>query len=91
MNRLTLLTTRECHLCVAAREALDRVTRETGTGWSEIDVAEDAALAREYGDRLPVVLLDGREHGYWDVDVPRLLRDLAVTDGETADTPKIHD
>ncbi|WP_198667247.1 glutaredoxin family protein [Glycomyces dulcitolivorans] len=76
MNRLTLLTTRECHLCIAAREALDRVSAETGESWSEVDVADDAALARDYGDRLPVLLLDGREHGYWDVDVPRLLKDL---------------
>lgn len=78
MNRLRLLTTRECHLCEAARADLDRVTRETGVAWEEVDVAGDAALAREYGDRLPVVLLDGREHGYWDVDVPRLKKDLAA-------------
>ncbi|MCC3763529.1 glutaredoxin family protein [Glycomyces sp. TRM65418] len=76
MNRLTLLTTRDCHLCEAARADLDRVAREAGLDWSEVDVAGDAALAREYGDRLPVVLLDGREHSYWDVDVPRLKRDL---------------
>lgn len=76
MNRLTLLTTRDCHLCAAARADLDLVARETGFGWTEVDVADDAALAREYGDRLPVVLLDGREHGYWDVDVARLKRDL---------------
>ncbi|WP_335991546.1 glutaredoxin family protein [Glycomyces sp. MUSA5-2] len=78
MNRLTLLTTRECHLCGAAREALDRVTAETGEPWTEVDVADDAKLARDYGDRLPVLLLDGKEHGYWDVDVPRLLKDLQV-------------
>ncbi|WP_197717214.1 glutaredoxin family protein [Glycomyces terrestris] len=77
MNRLTLLTTRDCHLCGEARAALDLVKERTGEEWSEIDVAGDAALARDYGDRLPVLLLDGREHGYWDVDVPRLLRDLA--------------
>ncbi|GAA2268570.1 glutaredoxin family protein [Glycomyces scopariae] len=76
MNRLVLLTTRDCHLCGAAREALDRVRAATGEAWTETDVAGDAALARDYGDRLPVLLLDGREHGYWDVDVPRLLRDL---------------
>jgi glutaredoxin len=62
VNRLTLLTTRECHLCVAAREALDRVSAETGESWAEVDVADDAALARDYGD--------------WDVDDPRLLKDL---------------
>ncbi|MDA1361999.1 glutaredoxin family protein [Glycomyces luteolus] len=71
------MTTRDCHLCGAARADLARVARETGVGWTEVDVADDAVLAREYGDRLPVVLLDGREHSYWDVDVPRLERDLA--------------
>ena len=76
MNRLTLLTTKECHLCGAARAALDRVAAETGERWTEIDVADDPALSRDYGDRLPVLLLDGREHGYWHFDVPRLLRDL---------------
>ncbi|MDT5229450.1 MAG: hypothetical protein QOH94_3243, partial [Mycobacterium sp.] len=37
----------------------------------------DTALRAEYGDRLPVVLLDGREHSYWELDEPRLRKDLA--------------
>lgn len=74
--RVVLLTTAGCHLCTQAREALDRVTERTGTTWSEVDVATDVALAREYGDRLPVVLLDGREHGYWNVEEDRLITDL---------------
>lgn len=75
--RLTLLTREGCHLCAAARDAMDRVSAETGTPWREIDVATDEELDREYGDRLPVVLLDGREHGYWRVEEHRLLRDLS--------------
>ena len=39
--------------------------------------AGDSALRAEFGDRLPVVLLDGREHSYWEVDEPRLRADLA--------------
>ncbi len=39
--------------------------------------AGDTALRAEFGDRLPVVLLDGREHSYWDVDIARLRADLA--------------
>ena len=38
--------------------------------------AGDSELRAEYGDRLPVVLLDGREHSYWDVDEPRLRADI---------------
>ena len=38
--------------------------------------AGDSALRAEFGDRLPVVLLDGREHSYWDVDEDRLRADV---------------
>ncbi|MGH8876398.1 MAG: glutaredoxin family protein [Stackebrandtia sp.] len=78
MTRLRLLTTKHCHLCASAREVLARVAAASGTDWDEVDVAGDDELAREYGDRLPVVLLDGREHGYWTVDEDRLLRDLGA-------------
>jgi glutaredoxin len=74
---VVLLTTAGCHLCGAAREALDRVAERTGAAWSEVDVATDETLRREYGDRLPVVLLDGREHGYWNVEEDRLAADIS--------------
>lgn len=74
--RLTLITRPGCHLCDVAKEAIARVAATTGDEWVEVDVSGDLELEREYGDRLPVVLLDGREHGYWRVEEDRLLRDL---------------
>lgn len=76
--RLTLMTRPGCHLCEVAKEAMDRVVAATGDRWVEVDVSGDLELERDYGDRLPVVLLDGREHGYWRVEEERLLRDLAA-------------
>jgi hypothetical protein len=38
--------------------------------------AGDVQLRAEFGDRLPVVLLDGREHSYWDLDEARLRADV---------------
>ncbi|MDO3703937.1 glutaredoxin family protein [Micromonospora sp. C28SCA-DRY-2] len=76
--RLTLITRPGCHLCDDAKEALDRVVAVTGDRWVEQDVSGDIELEREYGDRLPVVLLDGKEHGYWRVEEERLLRDLTT-------------
>lgn len=76
--RLTLITRPGCHLCEDARTALDRVVAVTGDRWVEKDVTDDVELEREYGDRLPVVLLDGREHGYWRVEEDRLRRDLTT-------------
>ena len=76
MPRVVLVSRADCHLCDAAREALDRVTARTGEAWTELDVSDDVELERDYGDRLPVVLLDGAEHGYWRVEEDRLTRDL---------------
>jgi glutaredoxin-like protein DUF836 len=76
--RLALIVRPGCHLCEDAKAALDRVVAVTGDSWIERDVTGDVELEREYGDRLPVVLLDGKEHGYWRVEEERLLRDLTT-------------
>ena len=72
MTRLTLYTRVGCHLCAEAKVVLDRI----GEGYTEVDIDTDPELTAEYGDRIPVILLDGREHGYWRVEEARLLRDL---------------
>ena len=76
--RLQLFTRENCHLCAVAAETLQRVADEAGLAVSEVDVDADPELQAEYGDRVPVVLLDGREHSYFTVDVDRLRRDLGL-------------
>jgi glutaredoxin len=75
-DRLVLLTRPGCHLCDVAKEAMTRVAATTGETWHEVDISGDRELEGEYGDRIPVVLLDGKEHGYWRVEEDRLVRDL---------------
>jgi glutaredoxin len=72
-----LYTRSGCHLCEEAKAVLARVEHSTGVGFVEVDIAGDPGLTAEYGDRIPVVVLDGREHGYWRVDEARLRRDIA--------------
>ncbi len=69
---VTLLTRAGCHLCEQARPLLTEVCAETGAELHEVDVDADPELRAEYGDRVPVFLLDGREHGYWRVEPDRL-------------------
>jgi glutaredoxin len=76
--RLTLYTRPGCHLCDEAKEVLARVAERTGEPWTEVDITGDPKLEDEYGFRIPVLLLDGKEHGYWRVEENRLLRDLGV-------------
>jgi glutaredoxin len=70
--RITLITRTGCHLCDDAKAVLERM----GVAWTERLLDGDLELESEYGDRVPVVLLDGREHGYWRVEEDRLRRDL---------------
>ncbi|HIW63517.1 MAG TPA: glutaredoxin family protein [Candidatus Stackebrandtia excrementipullorum] len=81
MDRLVLVTSQHCHLCEEARTAMRRVAERSGVSWREVDVGDEPDMAREYGDRLPVVLLDGREHGYWTVEEDRLVADLETPPG----------
>ena len=37
----------------------------------------DPELRAEYGDRVPVIVIDGAEHGYWKVEEDRFRRALA--------------
>ena len=76
--RLQLLTRAGGHLCEIAAETLTRLAGEAGLVPEMVDVDADDELRAEYGDRVPVVLLDGREHSYFTVDVPRLRRDLGT-------------
>lgn len=76
-HRITLLTRTGCHLCDDAREVVRRVAAETGAPWEESDVDRDPALRARYGDLVPVVLVDGKERGYWRIDRARLRRALA--------------
>jgi hypothetical protein len=76
--RLQLLTRAGCHLCVVAAETVARLGAEAGLTPELVDVDADDELRAEYGDRVPVVLLDGREHSYFTVDVDRLRRDLGT-------------
>ncbi|MGY1635235.1 glutaredoxin family protein [Geodermatophilus sp. SYSU D00742] len=77
--RLQLITRQGCHLCENAATTLEQIAAEAGLATVAVDVDADPDLQAEYGDRVPVVLLDGREHSYFTVDVPRLRRDLGLS------------
>ncbi|MEV4707576.1 glutaredoxin family protein [Actinoplanes sp. NPDC049316] len=78
MTRLTLISRTGCHLCEEAEQVLDRIAAGE---WTRVEVSDSIDLERDYGDRVPVVLLDGKEHGYWRIEEERLLRDMARPPG----------
>ena len=72
MSGLRLLSRQGCHLCEDARATLAAVAGRLQVPWVEIDVDGDPELRAEWGDLVPVVLLDEVCLGYYHVDPDRL-------------------
>jgi glutaredoxin len=76
--RVTLYGRPGCHLCEAAREVVDRVCADLGETFVEISIDADPALLEEYGEEIPVTLVDGRRHDFFRVDESRLRAALSA-------------
>lgn len=71
-HTVTLLSRADCHACAQAEDDLGRICGELGVPYQVWDVDAERELRAEYGDRVPVILVDGAEHGYWAVEEDRL-------------------
>ena len=90
--KVMLLTRQGCSLCERTAARLSELAEELGFDFVSTDVdaaaaAGDSSLRAEFGDRLPVVLLDQREHSYWELDEPRLRADLGRRNEELTASP----
>ncbi len=77
-HTITLLSRPGCHLCDEARSVIARVATELAVPWTERDVTQSADDLRDYGEMIPVTLIDGVQHDFWRVDEHRLRRALAA-------------
>ena len=50
-----------CHLCDDARAAVERASAGREVAVEEVDITLDPVLHRRYGERIPVLELDGEE------------------------------
>lgn len=72
-----------CHLCDEARVVVAEVCEDAGVPWAEVDVDDPAPPGggpdpfEAYGDRVPVVAVDGVEVGQWRISGRTLRAALA--------------
>jgi glutaredoxin len=59
VSTLTLYGKPGCHLCHDAREVVKRALLQHDVRLEEVDISLDPLLFRRYGERIPVLELDG--------------------------------
>lgn len=65
-----------CGLCDEALELLERYARRRPLAIKTIDIAPSVDLTNRYGERIPVVLIDGKERFFGRIDEVLLRRIL---------------
>jgi len=80
VTRVVLYGKPGCHLCDDARAAVRSVVARRPFELEEVDVSIDPELHRRYGERIPVVTLDGEEVFEYFVDADALDQRLARVD-----------
>lgn len=70
--RLTLLSRTYCHLCHEMAAALAPLAAEFGAVVEVVDVDTDPEIEARWGDKVPVLLCDGREICHYFLDTARV-------------------
>jgi len=76
VRTVTLYGKPGCHLCDDARAAVAQARELVSFELEEIDVSLEPGLQRQYGERIPVVAIDGVEAFELGFDASRLVSAL---------------
>ena len=66
--RIEIYSRPGCHLCDEAKEVIDRVGRRVPFNLSVINIDNDPALEKLYGEQIPVVFINGSKAFKFHVD-----------------------
>jgi glutaredoxin len=74
MRTVTVISRTGCHLCEIAIDKINSVKDELEFEL-EIKLINDLLeLEQEYGEQVPVIMIDNKIHDYWRVDIERFTK-----------------
>lgn len=77
MHKVELMVRSTCGSCARVAAQIRPVVVAAGAELVIVDVDSDSGLASEFGDRVPVVVIDNEEFSCWEVDNEELAAELA--------------
>lgn len=75
-TRVVLYGRSRCHLCDVARDVVAEVCEELGESFTEVDIESSAELVAQFGELVPVIVVDGAQVAHWRVDAEVVRRAL---------------
>jgi len=74
MRKVTVISRTGCHLCEIAIDKINLV-KDQFEFELEIKLINDLPeLEQEYGEQVPVIMIDSKIHDYWRVDIERFTK-----------------
>jgi glutaredoxin len=74
MRKVTVISRTGCHLCEIAIDKINLVKEKLNFDL-EIKLINDLPeLEQEYGEQVPVIMIDNKIHDYWRVDIERFTK-----------------
>jgi len=74
MKKVTVYSRTGCHLCEIAIDLINSVKGSDNFSLEIKLIDNDSELQKEYGEQVPVILIDEKVHDYWRVDLIRFTK-----------------
>jgi glutaredoxin len=74
MRKVTVISRTGCHLCEIAIDKINSIKDELNFELEVKLINDLPELEQEYGEQVPVIMIDKKIHDYWRVDIERFTK-----------------
>ena len=71
MKNVTVYSRSGCHLCEIAIDRINSIKQDYEFNLEVLLIDNDDELEKEFGEQVPVIIIDNMIHDYWKVDLER--------------------
>ena len=74
MKNVTVYSRSGCHLCEIAIDRINSVKNDYEFNLEVLLIDDNSELEKEFGEQVPVIMIDSSIHDYWRVDLERFTK-----------------
>jgi glutaredoxin len=74
MKNVTVYSRSGCHLCEIAIDRINSAKKDYEFNLEVLLIDDNNELEKEFGEQVPVIMIDNTIHDYWRVDLERFTK-----------------